>query len=118
MMGVGFELCKLAAERGLEMPLFILSFIVLIILTVIAANFENKPCFTSLCRSCKYEKGRQECDSFFCSLYKPRLLIMCRRRSPCPVEELINKVKQEKSCTNSYVTFDKHGTVSSMKTRF
>ena len=96
MIGAGLELYKWAAERGLEVPLFILSFIVLIILFVIAVNLENEPCFNSFCRNCKYEKRRQGGDSLACSSYKPKLLFMRRRRSQCPFEKLINEAKQKK----------------------
>lgn len=99
MIGAGLEIYKWAAERGLEVPLSIFLFIVLIILIVIAANMKNEPCFTSLCRNCKYEKRRQGDDSLFCSLYKPKLLFMRKRLSQCPFEKLINEAKQKKGNT-------------------
>lgn len=93
MIGLGFELYKWATERGLEIPLLILSITVLIILIVITVNLKNEPRFTSLCRNCKYEKRNSGSDSLSCSLCTPKRLFMSRRRLQCPFEELINKVK-------------------------
>jgi hypothetical protein len=92
-IGAGFELFKWAAERGLEIPLLVFSLIVLILLIVIATGLENEPCFTSLCRNCKYEKEKQRGCTLSCSSYKPKLLFMRRRRSQCPFNRLIEEGK-------------------------
>lgn len=92
-MGIGFELYKWAAERGLEVPLLILSLIVLILVIVMATGLENEPCLTSLCRNCKYKKEKQGSCTLSCSSYKPKLLLMRRRRSQCPFEKLVNEEK-------------------------
>jgi len=96
MIGVGFELYEWAAERGLEIPLLVFSLILLILLTAIATSLENEPCFTSLCHSCKYEKEKQGSCTLSCSSYKPKLLFMCRRRSQCPFEKLIDETVEKK----------------------
>lgn len=93
MMGASIEFYKWAVENRLEVPLLIFSFIALIISTVIVVNLENEPCFTSLCRFCIYEKKRQGCYSLTCSLYKPKILFVHKRRTQCPFEELINEAK-------------------------
>lgn len=92
-MGVGFELYQWAAERGLEVPLLILSLIVLILMIVMAPGLENKSYLTSLCGNCKYVKEKQGSCTLSCSSYKPKLLLMHRRRSQCPFEELVNEEK-------------------------
>ncbi len=92
-IGAGFELYKWASERGLEIPLLVLSIIVLILLIVVATGLENEPCFTSLCRDCKYDKEKQRGCTLSCSSYKPKLLFMRRRRSQCPFEKLIEEKK-------------------------
>lgn len=93
-IGVGFELYKWAAKRGIEVPLSILSLIVLIALIVIAIHINFEPCITSLCCNCKYKKKSQGGCTYTCGLYKAKPLFMYKRRLQCPYEILFNKTRR------------------------
>jgi hypothetical protein len=92
IIGVGFELYRWAAEKGLDVYLLVLSLIVLIILIVMAMRIEFKPCPISLCRNCMYEKEKQGGHTLSCTSYKPKLLLR-ERRPQCPFEKLIGEEK-------------------------
>jgi len=86
-MGLGLELYIWAAERGLQLPLLIFFLILMIVLTIIIMNFQNKSDSTSICRDCMYKK-RKVTGVLSCSLYKRKPLFMRKQQLECPIDEL------------------------------
>jgi len=90
-IGIGLELYKWAADRGMEIPLLIFLLILLILLIIIAANLKGDSDSDSLCRDCMYERQHAG-NTFTCGFYKHKPLFM-RKRLKCPTDQLFRNTQ-------------------------